>query len=83
MQILNSPKFREEYQKISDYIETIEDQNKKTEMKRLLQELISNVKKIDINHSDIVISGRLSDDTSETRQKILEIRKKIFKIIGN
>lgn len=83
MQILNSPKFREEYQKISDYIETIEDQNKKTEMKRLLQELVSNVKKIDINHSDILISGKLSEDTADARQKILEVRKKIFKIIGN
>jgi DNA-binding transcriptional regulator YhcF (GntR family) len=83
MQILNSPKFREEYQKISDYIETIEDQNKKTEMKRLLQELVSNVKKIDINHSDIITAGKLSDDTADARKKISEVRKKIFKIIGN
>ena len=83
MQILNSPRFKEEYQKISDFIEKTEDQTKKIETKRLLQELVSHVKKIDINHSDIVISGKLSDDTSDSRQRISEVRKKIFKIIGN
>ena len=83
MQILNSPRFKEEYQKISDFIEKTEDQTKKIETKRLLQELVSHVKKIDIDHSDIIVSGKLPSDTSDSRQKILEIRKKIFKILGN
>lgn len=83
MQIINSPKFKDEYKKIVEYIEKADDTVKKVEMKRLLQELVSNVKKIDINHTDILISGKLSDDTAEARQKIIEIRKKIFKIIGN
>lgn len=83
MQILNSPRFKEEYQKISDFIEKTEDQTKKIETKRLLQELVSHVKKIDIDHSDIIVSGKLPSDASDSRQKILEIRKKIFKILGN
>ena len=83
MQILNSPRFKEEYQKISDFIEKTEDQTKKIETKRLLKELVSHVKKIDIDHSDIIVSGKLPSDTSDSRQKILEIRKKIFKILGN
>lgn len=83
MQILNNPKFKEEYQRISQYIETVEDTNKKIEIKRLLQELVSNVKKIDINHADIILAGKLPDDTADARKKISDLRKKIFKIIGN
>lgn len=82
MQILNSPKFKEEYQKIAEYIDNATDVSQKIEMKKLLQELVSNVKKIDINHSDIIIAGKLSDDTSEARKRVIEVRKKIFKIIG-
>jgi predicted metal-dependent enzyme (double-stranded beta helix superfamily) len=82
MQILNSPKFKEEYKKISDFLNTTEDENKKLEVKQLLQELVSNVKKIDISHSDIIVSGKLHENASEARRKIFETRKKIYKIIG-
>jgi hypothetical protein len=79
--LTNNPKFKEEYQKITEYIETVEDQNKKIKMKNLLHELISDVKKIDINHSDMIMYGKLSEDTSLIRQKIFQTRKKIFSII--
>lgn len=83
MQILNSPKFKAEHQQILEFIDKTEDVDKKTELKKLFQQLLMYVKKIDQSHADLIISRRLSDDLNEPKEKILEIRKKIFRIISN
>lgn len=81
MQISNSPKFKEEYDKISRFIESSTDDKIKTQMITLQRELVSYVKKMDMIHSELIFTNRLSEDNSSLRTKITEVRKKIFKII--
>ena len=83
MQISQSETFKNEYRRITKFIDETNDTNIKNQIQSLLNELISYVKKIDNFHSDLVNIGKLPDDMSEARGKIVETRKKIFKIIEN
>lgn len=82
MQILHSETFKNEYRTITKFINETTDTNVKNQVQSLLKELVSYVKKIDNFHSDLISIGKLPDDMSEIRSKIVETRKKIFKIIG-
>lgn len=82
MQIFQSETFKKEYKKIVEYIDNVDDEKKKLEIKSLLTELVNCIKKIDTMHYDLVSIGKLSDDASGLRNKIVETRKKIFKIIN-
>lgn len=83
MQIFKSERFTKEYTKISKYISECTNETIKKELRELLNELVLNVKKIDQIHHDLTVTNRLGGNNTESRDKILEIRKKIFKIIGN
>lgn len=83
MQISQSETFKKEYKQITDFINQTDSEKKKTEVQSLLKELVGYVKKMDTMHLDLVNIGKLSDDSGDLRNKIVETRKKIFKIIGN
>ena len=76
MELAKNPRFLDEYNNWNKQIQTITDTSKKQEMQRLLQQLVNNVKKID--QSQMNISQRLVSETiSDSRQSILELRRKI------
>ena len=81
MQISTSKTFKEEYDRISKFIAGCENESLKNQVRSLLIELTSYVRKIDSTHNDIVNLGKLSDNTAEDRTKLMEIRKKIFRLI--
>ena len=81
MQIFQSETFKKEYKQITDFISHTDNEDKKNEVKNLLKELVSYVKKVDSMHLDLVNIGKLSDDSNDLRTRIVETRKKIFKIV--
>ena len=81
MQIFQSETFKNEYRKITDFINQSADEDRKNEVKNLLRELVNCVKKMDSMHADLVSIGKLSDDSNELRARIVETRKKIFRIV--
>lgn len=81
MQISQTETFKREYKKIMEFIDQTDNESKKNEVRGLLKELVNLVKKIDTMHLDIVSVGKLPDDSSEFRDRIIETRKKIFKIV--
>lgn len=83
MQIFRSERFRKEYDSIVSYINECPNDLTKKDLNRLLGELVHNVKKIDQMHQDLTLINRLGEGNNEIRDKIVETRKKIFKIINN
>lgn len=81
MQISQSETFKKEYKKISDFIKNANNEKNKNEVKKLLNDLTLHVKKMDSMHYDLVSVGKLSNDADDIRNKISDIRKKIFRII--
>jgi two-component sensor histidine kinase len=81
MQIFQSETFKNEYKKITDFINQSADENRKNEVKNLLKELVNCVKKMDSMHADLISIGKLSDDSNDLRARIVETRKKIFRIV--
>jgi two-component sensor histidine kinase len=81
MQIFQSETFKNEYRKITDFINQSADEDRKNEVKNLLRELVNCVKKMDSMHADLVSIGKLSDDSNDLRARIVETRKKIFRIV--
>ena len=81
MQIFQSETFKNEYRKITDFINQSADEDRKNEVKNLLRELVNCVKKMDSMHADLISIGKLSEDSNDLRARIVETRKKIFRIV--
>ena len=81
MQIFQSETFKNEYRKITDFINQSADEDRKNEVKNLLRELVNCVKKMDSMHADLISIGKISDDSNDLRARIVETRKKIFRIV--
>jgi two-component sensor histidine kinase len=81
MQIFQSETFKNEYKKITDFINQSADENRKNEVKNLLKELVNCVKKMDSMHADLISIGKISDDSTDLRARIVDTRKKIFRIV--
>lgn len=81
MQISQTETFKKEYKRIVEFIDQTDNEQKKLEVKGLLKDLVNSVKKMDSMHSDIVSVGKLPEDSADLRARIVETRKKIFKIV--
>jgi predicted nuclease with TOPRIM domain len=78
MLLSKSPRFVAEYTELSDKIAKITDENKRSELTELLKKMAYEVKAIDTDHQELVFSPKLPADTSEKRQQLSSIRKKLF-----
>jgi len=81
MNLEKSQRFQKEYQKYKEKIDIIENPKIKSEAELLLKSLVAEVKRINDHHSRLLTSGSLSDMVQDSRHRIVEIRKKIEKII--
>jgi len=72
-----SKEFQEEYINFKNKINKINNDKVKEELYALLNALLNEVKKIDIQHNEVVISHRIPTATVETRNNIIKIRQKI------
>lgn len=81
MLLQNNPKFQQEYKEFTDKINSLSNNKIKLEAQRLLRDLLSEVKRLDHNHSELNFQNQLPDSVSLTRNKLFEIRKNLKKLL--
>lgn len=74
LSLLNSEKFQTEYKNYKQQIDSITDLSIKNQLENFLAKLVSQVKALDEDHTEMILSkrARLGDDN---RDKITELRK--------
>ena len=74
LSLLNSEKFQTEYKNYKQQIDSITDVSIKNQLENFLAKLVSQVKALDEDHTEMILSkrARLGDDN---RDKITELRK--------
>ena len=74
LSLLNSEKFQTEYKNYKQQIDSITDLSIKNQLENFLAKLVSQVKGLDEDHTEMILSkrARLGDDN---RDKITELRK--------
>ena len=77
MLLEDNERFQKDIKRYSDAIEKINDSQAKLEAKRLLNDLIYEVKKMDNMYMDMIYSRQISTMGSYMRGKIVEMRKKL------
>lgn len=79
MQLIKHPRFQQEYKQWYDKINRISKEETKSELTKLLTQLVNEVKKIDSHHSEMLGRTGLDMTLNETRQNITDLRRKIHK----
>lgn len=78
LSLRQSPAFQKEYSNWKSQINEIADNEQlKKELSSLLSELVSQVNFLDTQHQDLSINNRLSNQSTEAKDRLLEIRKTI------
>jgi hypothetical protein len=77
MLLEDNERFQKDVKRYSDAIEGINDPQAKLEAKRLLNDLIYEVKKMDNMYMDMIYSRQISTMGSEMRDRIVSIRKRL------
>ena len=76
--LLKSERFQKEYKEFFDKINTIENEDLKNQLSRLLGNLVNEVKKLDSRHLDIT-SSVARPDVGDAKMTILELRKTLVR----
>lgn len=77
MLLEDNERFQKDIKRYNDAIEKINDPKTKLETKRLLNDLIYEVKKMDNMYMDMIYSRQISTIGNEMRDRIVSIRKKL------
>ena len=77
MLLEDNERFQKDIQRYNDAIEKINDPKTKLDAKRLLNDLIYEVKKMDNMYMDMIYSKQISTIGNEMRDRIVSIRKKL------
>ena len=83
LNLSNSPRFKEDYNNLSNRIDKITNEKLQSELKKLLVQLVNEVRNIDKNHERLLYDKKLPDSTVDSKSKLLEIRKKIDKRLSD
>lgn len=76
-----SEKFQKEFQQYLKSIDEIVDLKTKAKLQQLSQDLLSEVRSLDREHSKLLVKGTLTEYVDHSRTKIINIRKQLDKII--
>lgn len=78
-----SEKFQTEYKGYMKKIESIDNMRVKSELQGLMEKLITEVRSIDKQHYQLINTHTLPDITEDSKQRLIETRRKIAKLIGD
>ena len=79
LSLYNSEKFQKELKTYKEQIEKISDDTVKKNVENLISKLISEVKRLDSQHEEMIINRQMSSSGQDFKTKITEIRKSIDK----
>jgi predicted nuclease with TOPRIM domain len=83
MQLANSERFKNEYNSFKEKINAIQNETAKKQLNGLLNQLVAEVRAIDRQHEDLSMSFKLSNNTTDHRSNLTDIRKKIIAMLEN
>lgn len=75
--ITKTPRFQDEIKKYQNSISEINEGPFKEEVSKLLSKLITEVKKLDDMHTEMVYTNQLPSMGTEFRDRIMQIRKQL------
>jgi len=77
MRLEKNERFIKEYDEFNRKISKISDERIKKDMINLLNQLLGEVREIDRKHQDLIISSSILGSSTENREKLNSLRKKI------
>ena len=83
LNLSNSLRFKEDYNNLSNRIDKITNEKLQSELRKLLVQLVNEVRNIDKNHERLLYDKKLPDSTVDSKSKLLEIRRKIDKRLSD
>jgi hypothetical protein len=72
-------RFQNEYRSFSDRISKVHNEKIKRELEDDLRSLTNEVRLLDQLHQDLLFQKNLSNSTADSKNKIIDLRKKISK----
>jgi len=76
-----SEKFQNEYNEYRKKIDALDNMRVKAELEGLLEKLIAEIRNIDRQHQLLVNRNTLADITADSKHKVVDIRRKIAKLL--
>ena len=76
-----SQRFQQEYQDFLSRTEKVDNLRVRGELDNLLQQLLRQVRIIDMEHKNVMSKTGIADTVSDSRTKLASIRKKIAKFL--
>lgn len=77
MLISKSEKFLKEYNEFKSAAESVSREDIKKDLQKMISELVVTVKNLDQIHEELFINRQRIDSVSDSKEKIISLRKKI------
>jgi hypothetical protein len=77
MQLSKNPRFLSEYNAWNQFADKIIDEKMKKEFKQLLNQLLQEVRAVDRQHEDLILSPKLPTAVDDHKSSIQDLRKRI------
>ena len=81
LSLFKSERFQNELKEYKYVAQQLDNPSLKKELDSLINQLVGEVRQIDIGHDSIIQKDRLGSNLGEARSRIFELRKKISKIV--
>lgn len=81
LSVFKSDRFKKEFEEYKKVAEELENSTVKNELELLIKQLVAEVQKIDIGHTNIIQKNEVTSNLGEARTKIAEVRKRIHRIV--
>ena len=81
LSLLQSEKFQKEYKQYQEKISKISDTKTKEHAELLVKKLVSEIRAIDNQHTEMFASKQADTGLSESRSKIADIRKQLDRVL--
>lgn len=79
MHFSNNPNIQKELKDFSDQIETVNNTTAKQELSKMFTQLVREIRELESHHMQLTVQHQLPTNIADTRSKITELRKSIFK----
>jgi ElaB/YqjD/DUF883 family membrane-anchored ribosome-binding protein len=79
LSLYKSERFQNDLHTYKEEIEKISDDTVKKNVENLISKLVSEVKRLDSQHEEMIINRQMSSMSDDSKTRIMEIRKSIDK----
>ncbi len=81
LSLFKSDRFKKEFEDYKKVAADLQNPALKNELETLIKQLVSEVQKIDLGHTNIIQKNEVTSNLGEARTRLSDIRKKIHRIV--